>query len=53
MDEEAGIYSCLAQRRYSHHNNDADWPSSNLGTLQQRRAQVRGPHPFPAPEWQA
>jgi hypothetical protein len=24
MDEEAGIYSCLAQRRYSHHNNDAD-----------------------------
>jgi hypothetical protein len=39
VDEEARIpYSCPAQHRHSHHNNDVGRPNSNLGTLQQRRA---------------
>jgi hypothetical protein len=37
VDEEAEIpYSCHAQHRHSHHNNDVSRPNSNLGTLQQR-----------------
>jgi hypothetical protein len=34
-------------------HNDAGWPNSNLETLQQRQALVRGPHPLPPPKWQA
>jgi hypothetical protein len=37
VDEEAGIpYSCPAQHRHSHNNNDVSRPYSSLGTLQQR-----------------
>jgi hypothetical protein len=47
VDEEAGIpYSCPAQRRHSHHNNDAGWLNSNLlGTLQQRKRMSDVPTP--------
>jgi hypothetical protein len=54
MDKDAGIpYSCPAQHRHSHHNDDAGWPNSNLGILQQCQAQIRGLHPLPPPKWQA
>jgi hypothetical protein len=46
VDKEAGIpYSCPAQRRHSHHNDNAGSANSKLGTLQQHQAQVRGPTP--------
>jgi hypothetical protein len=53
VDEEAGIpYSCPAQRRHSHNNDDVGRPHSSLGTLQQRRAQVRGPYLLQPSKWQ-
>jgi hypothetical protein len=37
VDELAEIpYSCPAQHRHSHHNDDVSRLNSNLGTLQQR-----------------